>query len=123
MKRVALAVSLALPVLLASPPGHAGAQFNTWSCSPGSCAGTFLSVRNAGDPNTFADFYTTTSGGLSFFAEFNGAYYSCSAPAGSSVAALAPEALANEGYFSISWGTNGVCTFLEVVNGSAYHNY
>lgn len=113
----------------------AGATYSGYSChknadGSGSCSGSFQSVRNnapSGDQilfrqmsSTYRNFYarwtTTGTSWTSAVCAANDSLYP-------SVTAMWPLAMNAKGYFYVAWDADGYCSYLEILNGSAYSSF
>lgn len=127
MKHLSIAGLSLLATILVSVSSDAGTQSVSRTCimnpdNSGLCYGSFYSFRNSPVADS-AVFTRTTSGGYGqFYATEGGISYSCLTPTSGPVYDLFPVALANRGFFYISWDTTGTCSFLQLANGSQYQN-
>ena len=127
MKKL-LAFAFVSALLLNASRAEAGMKYESAYCYraadlSGYCYGTMRGFRMSTDPNASANFQITSNGGAGFQANWGGGKpMTCTAPAGSPVAALWPIAMSNEGYFQINWSAAGECNYLVIGNGSAYRD-
>ncbi len=115
--------------LISAPEAVAGRQSESATCfnnvSSSYCFGTFAGFRNHPEPDARATFSKRSDNSLWFSAVFRGNNFFCSATSASpqGVRDLWDHALTHRGYFYIRWNTEGVCDFLQLLNGSEYATF
>jgi hypothetical protein len=90
------------------------------------CYGTMAGFRaqtfEPGRYVSFSEYYNGTVGFLSFFATFNGASYSCTAPFTPEWVQQWHSVLSSNAYWRVDMDTSGHCTLVQAINGSALKN-
>lgn len=123
---VGLVGALALAVL-AARPAVAGQSFGmSFSCAPSGsnfkCFGSLRAARLSAGASDYAKFRLSSSGTVSFFANFSGTNYACSFSSTASPKVSPVIAGDYNMYFNVTIDTSGNCSSAYFDNDSSYQS-
>jgi len=95
------------------------------STGAGYCYGTMRAFAHGPNVNDRADFFLNTNGNTSFYAYWNGLYYSCyfAPPFTPQMATFASFVGTTNGFFVVMWNASGVCADAYAYHGSDWGDF